>query len=182
MITKYSLRALLLASLCMLPRVALAADAGNDDTYQNEVTLGGQWQNDSAAKYGKYNGSPDAGFSMAGSSFHLDQGSPYNSATGLYFKATGANLGFTDGRFMPDSSATLNLGQQGFWGVDLWQSDSTYVQSQKFNTLYKSDGTLLHGTPYVAGVGGINMGTGQPVGNLAPGQTIGVGICTSLIK
>ena len=178
MIMKRSLRTVLLASLCVLPRLALAQEVPAN----NEVWVGGKWQTEDSAKYGKYNGSPDNGASMVGG-FKVDAGTPWDSPSGIYFKATGDNLDFNSQRLMPNSSGSVSFGQQGLWGADIWLNNTTYIQSLKFNTLYNSDGGLRNGAPFISGVGGvvgggtggIDMGKGQAVGGLPPGQAIGTG-------
>lgn len=154
---KHSLKAALLVSICLLPQMAFAQDAGKGDAgasvsseaptgpMGNEWWVGGKWQSGDSAKFGRYNGSPDGGAYMQGG-FNMDYSNAWDKGAGHYFRATGDNLNFSSDRLMPNSSASVSFGQQGWWGVNARMDNITYVQSQTFHTFFTGGGGLALGT------------------------------------
>ena len=114
--------------VCLAPAVAVAQDAsgaGTDDesgraaasqpTVETEVDMGMGYQWGSSPVYGRYNGSPFAGF-QSQMGFSVQSRNP---DSGHYFSATGNGIGVSgNGREVsPDAEGAMGLGQPGRWGL-----------------------------------------------------------------
>lgn len=146
--TRYTLRAIALASVSLLPLAAHAEDAATDQKqYIGDVSIGGVWQSEKSPIFGRYNGFTDSGFGAVGS-FNVLSRDAWNSGGTTYFEAHGRNLNFTDSSNAPEASVNVKYGQQGWWGAHVDYNAITYTGNTIF-TPYTSSGSLVNGlTPY----------------------------------
>lgn len=149
------LRIAALAGTCLTPIVAAAQSSGSDASaapatpapppfYNNQVSIGAQYQSQDSGQYGKYNGSPNSGGAFIGS-FSVGGRDAWDSGSTRYYDATGTNLSTDGSLFMPNASATVRYGNQGQWGVSLFYDGDTRVSSDHFRTVYSTSGGLAPG-------------------------------------
>ncbi len=153
--TRYTLRAIALAGVSLLPLAAFAAedDAANKPLIEGDMSVGGYWQSSNNPVYGRYNGFIDQGFGMLGS-FDLKSRDAWNSQGTQYFEATGRNLDFSDSYNAPEAEVNAKFGQQGTWGAHVDYDAITYTGNSIY-TPYTGSGSLVNGLlPY--GGAGIN--------------------------
>ncbi len=146
--TRYTLRAIALAGVSLLPLAAFAAeDASDKPQYNNEVSVGGRWQSENNPFFGRYNGFGDSGFGLLGG-FAVRSRDAWDSKGTQYLEATGKNIDFTDNRNAPESSVAVKFGQQGWWGANVAYDAITYTGNTIY-TPYTASGSLVPGLlPY----------------------------------
>ena len=137
-----------LAGVCMLSLMAAARaqdNSGNDTAVSlGDVTFGVTGVTQSSAAYGRYNGMPTSGVgAIAGWNLHTQDA--WNSGGTHYFSSTGdnANVGF--GKFGPEATVTVKVGEQGLWGLSASYDAMTYAASNNFTTILDTHGNLSQG-------------------------------------
>lgn len=178
MFARNTLKATLLASVCLLPlSVAMADDGTGFDLpeampntqelqriskpqmlYDNEVDIGMRGQSGSSAVFGRYTGYAHGGASVLGS-WAARQRSDWKSDSTFFYESYGRDLDF--GRdIAPSSSLGFKFGEQGIWGVNATYDVTSYVQSLNLLSFYDRSGTWALGGP------GVPMASGN--GSLRP--------------
>lgn len=158
---QYSLRAVALASVCLLPLAAAAQDfdlggasaaaAGPAKEYNNEIDVGARYQSSTSPLFGRYTGNDSKGFGSLGG-FHLQGSVATPSGSPLSFEANGSNLNFQpnhegpNNALAPESSLDVKAGQQGTWAARAYYDAITYT-GQTFYSPYLSTGAAAPGVP-----------------------------------
>ncbi len=146
---KKSLRAALIASVCLLPFQALADDSSFDigaapapqatvAPTSNSVTVGAQYNSGPSDYLGRFNGLATSGVTAVGAG-HYGYRSPWDSQGTDYFDIRAANLG------LDNRSVDMKLGQQGTWGLNFSYEGIPYYASDTFQTAYQSNGRPIPG-------------------------------------
>lgn len=142
--THNTLRAMALASTCLLPLAAYAEDVPQ---YNNEVDLGVRGQTQTSPVYGRYTGFTKSGASFLGG-FNLKGGDAWNSGRTDYFSITGRDLDYTSDKIAPEGSVDARVGQQGRWGAQVFY-DSISWTGDNFYSPYAGNGVVAPGlTPF----------------------------------
>ena len=143
-------RALLAASVCLLPLQAMAQSTSGFDiddapaaktagpVPSNWFEIGGQFNTSRSYYLGRYNGTVDPGLSALGS-FHYGQRDAWNSGGTNYFEMDGRDLGSWDRSF------SAKVGQQGTWGAWFAYDGIPYYGTNSFQSIYQSTGALAPG-------------------------------------
>jgi MtrB/PioB family decaheme-associated outer membrane protein len=142
MMHKNNLRALALASTCLLPLAATAQTADLD----NEVDIGGQYQSNKSALFGRYNGDWQNGPRLTGG-FTVKGGDAWDSGGTYYYNAYGKNLDLNENHLLPESVLGFKAGEQGKWGIGFNYDAISYFQSDTFHSAWAAggDGALNSG-------------------------------------
>ncbi len=168
MIIRKTFKAAALASVCLLPLIAVAQaadDTGFDlpeampntqelnrissqpsEAYDNEATIGLRGQSSTSAAFGRYNGDYREGASIIGG-FQLRGRSDWKSTDTYYYNLNGKDLKLGFGGaydIAPNSSVSLKVGNQGTWGLTADYDAMSYVQSNSFTTIFDKNGTLVN--------------------------------------
>jgi MtrB/PioB family decaheme-associated outer membrane protein len=106
----------------------------------NWVTLGGQYDSSGASYLGRYTGVNHPGFYGIGD-FHLGGRDAWDSGGTRYWDATGRDLG------LDSRSASVNVGQQGTWGLGFSYDGIPYFATNSFQSIYQPNGQLVPGIP-----------------------------------
>jgi MtrB/PioB family decaheme-associated outer membrane protein len=144
--THNTLRAMALASTCLLPLAAYAEDAPQ---YNNEVDLGVRAQNQTSPVYGRYTGFTKSGASFLGG-FSLKGGDAWDSGRTDYFNITGRDLNYTSSKIAPEGSVDAKVGQQGHWGAQVFYDAISYT-GDNFYSPYSHSGALAPGLTQFGG-------------------------------
>lgn len=154
-----TLRAAALASTCLWPLAAWAADDEFDlsdapaaaaatpaskPVLLNEAGMEFGYQTGGAAKFGRYTGHNVQGATGAAWFHMLDRATGKDDGT-LYFQADGENLDFTENKLLPNAALGFRVGEQGSWDARLDYQGTPYLQSDTFQTVLGSSGELLNG-------------------------------------
>jgi len=145
--TRYTLRAVALASVCLAPLAANAQESDFDvgstaavapaapAIYDNEAELGIRTQSQTSGVFGRYNGQVSAGAFVFGN-FKLQSRDDWKSGNTQYFSLVGKNLDFGDGNnaIGPESSLAFKIGNQGKWGVKVGYDAISWAQSTQFSS------------------------------------------------
>jgi MtrB/PioB family decaheme-associated outer membrane protein len=161
MTKQYSLRAMALAGVCLLPLAAAAQDfdlggagaapAGSAKEYNNEIDVGARYQSSTSPLFGRYTGNDSKGFGSLGG-FHLQTTVTPANGVPLSVEATGTDLNFQpnhegpNNALAPESEIDVKAGQQGIWGAHAYYDAITY-NGQTFYTPYAASGVLASGVP-----------------------------------
>lgn len=144
-----SLKAVLAASVCLLPLQALAqsddfdvgdkpASAAATPPPTNWITVGGQYDSNRSYYLGRYTGAVDPGFYGIGD-LHLGQRDAWDSGGTNYWSVDGKDPGFQDRSFI------AKFGQQGTWGITLSYDGIPYEASDGFKSVWTSSGATVPG-------------------------------------
>ncbi len=159
MTTYNSLKAALLAGVCMLPLSAVAqadddfsvgtaapaAKAPNAASgFQNEVSVGVGGVSTKSAVFGRYNGLTDSGVG-AGASANVNSRDAWDSGNTHYFNFTADNVYVGNGHTAPEAAANVKVGEQGRWGVNALYDAMTYTATNNFTTILTTSGALVPG-------------------------------------
>ncbi len=145
-----SLKAILAASVCLLPFQALAE--GNDDfdvaekpasaaqaeAPKNWITIDGQYRSGHSAYLGRFTGALDPGFQGLGS-FHLGGRDPWDSGGTHYWELNGIDMG------LQSRSFNGKVGEQGSWGLSFLYDSIVYEGADPFRTVWNRYGQLVPG-------------------------------------
>jgi len=159
--TRYTLRAVALASVCLAPLAAHAQDdfdsaapaaAAEAPNYDNEALIGVRGQTQTSGVFGRYSGQVNSGAFVFGG-FKLQGRDEWKSGGTRYFSVVGKNLDFGSEdatQQAPDASITAKAGQQGTWGVKASYDAISYAQSTGYSTPFTTKDALpsnLHNLP-----------------------------------
>ena len=146
-----SLKAVLAASVCLLPLQALAQsndsfDVGDKPPVtatppappQNWITLGGQYQTAGSDYLNRYSGAVNPGFYGLGD-FHLGARDSWDTDGSHYWSIDGRDMG------LPSRSVTAKIGQQGTWGLSFSYEGVPYFGTNDFKSVFTQYGTLVPG-------------------------------------
>ncbi|HIJ62513.1 MAG TPA: MtrB/PioB family outer membrane beta-barrel protein [Rhodospirillaceae bacterium] len=143
MTIRYTLRAALLASTCMLPLAVAQADdfdVGSAAPAQkaapsldNSVEAGSLYTSKRSFKFGQYSGDTKNGGTGIGD-FLVRGRDAWDSGTTTYWELTGDNLGLNS------RSASFKYGEQGKWSAKIWYDGVPYWQSNSFHTVFDTTG------------------------------------------
>ena len=162
--TKLKLGIAALASISLLPIVAMAQDTAggggfdvadapaqapaaaspaSQPTAWSEVTVGVGDVTQSSDVYGRYNGLPKSGAGVL-TGFAAEHRDAADAGGTRFFDVTADNVNFGNGLNAPEADVRLKLGQQGHWWVGGSYDAMTYYASSDFNSILKPDGSLTN--------------------------------------
>lgn len=133
MMVRYTLRAAALASTCLLPMAAQAADDAAPVHYANEIFVGGQYQSEKSAAFGRFTGQTDKGGTALGG-FTVRGRDDVASGGTTYWELLGSDLGLTS------RSVSAKYGEQGWWGVQVGYEGIVFNKTDTFHTIYDTSG------------------------------------------
>ena len=183
-----SFRALLGASVCLLPLLPVAAFADDFDVgakqdvaaapvpSENWITVGGQYSSGRSDYLNRFNGDESPGWNALGSFNYLSRDA-WDSGNTFYFNASGDRLGD------PDRSISFRAGQQGTWGVNFSYDGIYYDGGHNYQSVYTPNGTLIQAIApgsVVVGYGSTPMWTPQGVFNQTTAYWPGHGTVTKV--
>ena len=141
---RYTLRAALMASTCLLPLVSAHADdfdVGSAAPAQkaapvldNSIEAGSLYTSSRSFKFGQYTGDTKNGGTGIGD-FLVRGRDAWDSGTTTFWELTGDNLG------LDSRSASFKYGEQGKWSAKVYYDGVPYWQSNSFHTVFDTSGT-----------------------------------------
>jgi MtrB/PioB family decaheme-associated outer membrane protein len=165
---KFSFRALLGASVCLLPLLPVAAFAADDfdveekpaeaaapPPSQNWITIGGQYNSGRSDYVNRFNGTEGPGGTAIGE-LHYGTRDAWDSGGTSYFNFSGDKLG------TPDRTVSVRGGQQGTWGLSFGYDGIYYDGGHNYQSIYNTDGSLAFINPGSLAVGWTKFAAGSP--------------------
>ena len=140
-----SFRALLGASVCLLPLAAFADDFDVSDApveaaaaapSQNWVTIGGQYSSGRSDYLNRFSGTEAPGWNAIGG-FNYVSRDAWDSGKTFYFNVTGDNLGLSD------RSVAIRVGEQGTWGLTFGYDGIYYGGGHNYQSVFQTNGNLI---------------------------------------
>ncbi len=184
MIVRNSFGVSLLATVCLTPLFALAANAQDADTpvqYDNQIGIFIQGvTGTNTNQYGRYNGFTTKGVDVL-AEFDLHGSQKWDSGETRYWEFSGSGLNFqsgykltngfedhsytngTNNNWGPDASIEFRIGDQGSWGIDAYYNAISYT-GNIIQSLY-----TLNGNTYTMNNGLLPWG-GAPTTQTAAGS------------
>lgn len=172
-----SFRALLGASVCLLPLLPLAAFADDFDVgakqdvaaaplpSQNWITVGGQYSSGRSDYLNRFNGTEAPGWNAIGAFNYLSRDA-WDSGKTFYFNVSGDRLGESD------RTVAIRAGEQGTWGLTFGYDGISYDGGHNYQSVFQSNGLLIPGiAPGSVVVGYGSTATFTPAGVLGTGVT-----------
>ncbi len=152
-----------LASVCMLPMIAVAhAQDATSSSSLGTVTLGVGGVSDTSSAFGRYNGLTNEGAGVF-VGWNLQTRDAWDSGGNHYFSFTGDNINFGNGHMAPEALITAKFGHQGEWGLTASYDAMTYTATDHFTSILDSHGNLSPG--YLTAL--TNLGVAGPfIGNV----------------
>jgi MtrB/PioB family decaheme-associated outer membrane protein len=144
-----SFRALLGASVCLLPLLPVAALADDFDVSDkpaeaaappspNWITVGGQYSSGRSDYINRFSGNQAPGWNAVGS-FNFISRDAWDSGKTFYFNVSGDRLGETD------RSVAIRVGEQGTWGLNVTYDGISYDGGHNYQSIFNSTGGLVGG-------------------------------------
>ena len=144
----FSYRALLGASVCLLPLLPMAAAADDFDVdekpaetavappSQNWITIGGQYNSGRTDYFNRFSGTEAPGVNALGE-IHWNSNDAWDSGGTHYFSFIGDRLG------QPDRSVAVRVGEQGVWGLNAGYDGIYYDGGHNYQSIYTTSGGLI---------------------------------------
>ena len=183
--TRNTLKAVALASVCLAPLAAVAQDFDADaapaataqaPAYDNEIELGLRGSSAGGnGQFGRYNGQISPGITGTAGWAITGRDDPKSGST-RYFNFTGKDVDFKNtSEYLPESSVSFKIGDQGLWGAKLNYDAITYTRSTNFHTANDLNGNLVNGlTPQTPGTNAIiNVGRFENTDTVGTRRDIG---------
>ena len=145
-----SLKAILAASVCLLPLQAIAQSSGDFDLAEkppgetqaaapgNWITIDGQYRSNRSSYLSRFTGATDPGFFGLGS-FHLGDRDAWDSGGTHYWSVDGYDMG------LASRSVIGRFGEQGSWGLTFSYDGIPYEGATPFKSVWTSNGNLVPG-------------------------------------
>lgn len=140
---RYTLRAALMASSCLLPLVSAHADDFDvgaaapaqkaAPALDNSIDVGSLYTSSRSFKFGQYTGDTKNGGTGIGD-FLVRGRDAWDSGTTTYWELVGKDLG------LDSRSASFKYGEQGKWSAKIFYDGTPYWQSNSFHTVFDSSG------------------------------------------